>query len=211
MTPLAVAEGNRCSRGKLNLVSTQRLHRLRDGKAVRGKKTKRPTGVGHQPLSKSIRKMHIQITYPGSNNNSTFVYDGLGRNVEIVETAAGTTTSTKIFVWCGSLRCERRVGSSSITAQFFPLGETISGSSYFYSKDCPGSIREMTDGSGTIGAQYAYDPYGRSTLLQGSMASDRQFGGYYFHAPSDLCLTRTRAYASAPSVDHCSEISGAKA
>jgi RHS repeat-associated protein len=167
----------------------------------------------------------IKITYPGSGNFSTFVYDGLGRNVMIQEYVSSSLTSTKQFIWCGNERCEQRNASSTITAQFFSLGETISGTSYFYSVEGPGvkmqavrpsaqlallgrhlrafnpvsvggSVREMTNSSGTIEAQYGYDPYGRPTLLQGSLASDRQFAGYYFHAPSELCLTRTRAYSA---------------
>jgi RHS repeat-associated protein len=62
-------------------------------------------------------------------------------------------------------------------------------------KDNQGSIREMIDGSGNIVAQYSYDPYGNATKLQGSMDSDFQYAGYYFHAPSGLLLTQTRAYS----------------
>src|SRR5882762_1909303 len=53
----------------------------------------------------------IKITYPGSNNFSSFVYDGLSRNASIVETTAGSVTSTKQFVWSGVDRKEERDGS----------------------------------------------------------------------------------------------------
>jgi len=53
-----------------------------------------------------------------------------------------------------------------------------------------------TNGSGVVQDQRAYDPFGRVTHLQGVLASDRQFGGYYMHAPSGLNLTRTRAYSA---------------
>ena len=59
-----------------------------------------------------------------------------------------------------------------------------------------GSIREMIDSSGNIQAQYSYDPYGRATKLQGILASDFQYGGYYFHSPSGLSLTLHRPYSS---------------
>jgi RHS repeat-associated protein len=58
-----------------------------------------------------------------------------------------------------------------------------------------GSIREMTDDNGNIVAQYAYDPFGVPTKLQGSMDSDFQFAGYYYHASSGLYLTTNRAYS----------------
>ena len=157
----------------------------------------------------------IEVTYPGNGNNSQFVYDGWRRNVSIVETVSGSVTSTKIVCWVSSYCAEIRNASGTITAQFFSLGETISGTSYPYTSRSlglsaayarpfmqlrllrghrggfsplarSGSVREMTISSGTVQAQYGYDPYGRATLIQGSLASDQQFGGYYFHAPSGL-------------------------
>jgi RHS repeat-associated protein len=66
--------------------------------------------------------------------------------------------------------------------------------SYFYTKDHLGSIREMTDSSGTIQARYDYDPYGKVTKLAGSLDADFQYAGYYEHAASGLNLTLFRAY-----------------
>ena len=59
-----------------------------------------------------------------------------------------------------------------------------------------GSMREMTNSSGAIQDQRNYDPYGRVTQLQGTLAGHFQYGGYYMHVRSGLNLTRTRAYAS---------------
>ena len=134
----------------------------------------------------------IEIVYPGSGNNSQFVYDGKGRNVEILEYSGGSLTSTKQFIWCGNTRCEARSASGTITAQYCGLGETISGTSYFYTGDQLGSIREMTNSSGAIQDQDAYDPFGRVTQLQGSVSPDYQYAGYYLHAASGLYLTRWR-------------------
>ena len=164
----------------------------------------------------------IQINYPGTSNYSQFTYDGFGNKVKIVEVSGGTTTSTKQFVWCSSQMCEARNASGTVTAQYFAYGETISGTSYYYTRDHlgfdpnqaskfaqltlipglgnvwnpsqSGSIREMTDSSDNVQAAYSYDPYGRATQLQGSLSSDFQYAGYYNHAPSGLSLTLTRAY-----------------
>jgi RHS repeat-associated protein len=138
----------------------------------------------------------IQITYPGSGNNSQFTYDGLGHCVDIVETSGGTITSTKQFVLCASAVCEARNASGSITNQYFSLGETIGGSDYYYTRDRLESVREVTDSSGTTQGQYAYDPFGQKTKLQGSSSSDFQYAGYYFHASSGLSLTQTRLYSA---------------
>jgi RHS repeat-associated protein len=54
----------------------------------------------------------------------------------------------------------------------------------------------MVDGSGTIQARYAYDPYGRRTKVSGVMDAEFAYAGYYNHAISGLCLTYFRAYDS---------------
>jgi RHS repeat-associated protein len=122
--------------------------------------------------------------------------------------------------------CEARNSSGALLNQYCPLGETISGTNYFYTTDHlgisanivaetfsqsgmvgshptsfdpvdhSGSVREMANGSGTVQAQYAYDPYGKVTQLQGSLLSDFQYAGYYFHSPSGLNLVFRRVYSS---------------
>jgi len=140
--------------------------------------------------------VRIVVTYPGTNNYSSFTYDGLDHNVQIVETQNGSVTSTKQFVWCGKTRCEARNATGSITSQYLAYGQTIGGSDYYYTKDRLHSVRELTDSSGNVQAAYAYDPYGRMTKLQGSIDSDFQYAGYYNHAPSRLNLTRYRPFNS---------------
>ena len=136
----------------------------------------------------------VQVTYPGANNFSTLLYR-LGRaHVGIVETTSGSVTGTKNFVWSGSERCEQRDSSSSITAQFFAMGETISGTSYYWSKDHLGSVRDMTNSSGAIEDQRSYDAFGRATQIIGSLAADMQYAGYYLHARSDLSLAVFRQF-----------------
>lgn len=60
-----------------------------------------------------------------------------------------------------------------------------------------GSVRDLIDGSGNVLAQYAYDPFGKTTRLQGSQESDFRYAGYYSHSRSGLNLTMMRAYSSA--------------
>jgi RHS repeat-associated protein len=171
----------------------------------------------------------IKITYPGTNNYSTFAFDALGRNVSIVETVSGSVTSTKQFLWSADdIRpyqpCEARNSGGTITAQYFPLGQALSGTIYLYTTDhlglsdagfkpfsqlnligrahpaeCnpvahAGSMREMTNSSGVIQDQRMYDPFGRSVQLQGTLVSDFQYAAYYAHAPSGLCLSAARSY-----------------
>ena len=139
----------------------------------------------------------IKINYPGSGNYSAFTYDAYGCNVKILEYSGGSLTSTKQFVWCSRHRCEARDGSGSIVNQYFDYGAQMSGSDYCYSINNIGSIAEMTNSAGVVEAQYSYDPYGRPIKLQGSLASDFQYAGYYFHMSSGLNLPVYRAYSAA--------------
>jgi RHS repeat-associated protein len=62
-------------------------------------------------------------------------------------------------------------------------------------QDHSGSIREMTNSSGSIVYQQAYDPYGNATQLQGSGPQpDFGYQDYYVHQRSGLNLATYRAY-----------------
>jgi RHS repeat-associated protein len=136
----------------------------------------------------------ISITYPGGAS-SWFAYDGLSRRVQIVEkNSGGTVTSTKNYLWIGSEIAEERDASNTVTKRFFPQGEQQAGTNYYYTRDHLGSVREMLNSSGTIVARYSYDPYGVTTLVQGSNLATKQFGKIFLHQTSGLYLTRFRAF-----------------
>lgn len=135
------------------------------------------------------------------NNYSQYSFDGLGRNSKIVETVSGSVTSTKQFVWSTDKNrfyasCEERDGAGALTKQFFSMGQKNSSSKYFYATDKLGSVREMTDISGVVQAEYAFDPYGRSTSLLENVTPDFKYAGYYAHVRSQLNFTKFRAYSS---------------
>jgi RHS repeat-associated protein len=163
------------------------------------------TSDGTNSYSYDAENRLLQITYPGSGNNTTFTYDPLGRYVEMVESGSSPSFSnpaTMQFIWCGGQRCEARDGSGNVLAQYFAAGETQLVSStlvpYFYTKDHLSSVREMTNGSGTTELTQSYDPYGRVTQLQNAGGFYASFGyaGYYVHQRSGLNLTATRAYSA---------------
>src|SRR5207245_2017074 len=98
---------------------------------------------------------------------------------------------------CGTELCEERDSTGgTVTKRFFGHGEQISGANYFFTWDHLGSVREMTDSSGTLQARYDYDPYGRRTKVSGSLDADFAFTGHYYHSVSGLYLTLYRAYDS---------------
>ncbi|MGH9548374.1 MAG: RHS repeat domain-containing protein, partial [Terriglobales bacterium] len=136
----------------------------------------------------------IKITYQGTNNFTDFSYDPYGRNVMIVETTAGSVTSTTQFVWSGHSRRESRDGSSALISQFFPLGQIDGSTKRYYCLNHNGSITEVTDSFGAIVGQQTFDGFGRPTQLQGSYVPDFGFAEYYLHSRSGLNITFTRAY-----------------
>src|SRR5262249_36028386 len=107
----------------------------------------------------------------------------------------------KRFVWCGTRLCEERDGSGANTVKRFfdggmqaQPGAEVAAGNYFFARDHLGSIREMSDASGAIRAEYTYDPYGQRTTVSEEVVSDFGFGGYYLHAGTGLHLALYRSY-----------------
>jgi RHS repeat-associated protein len=116
--------------------------------------------------------------------------------VKIVELTGGSTTSTRQFIWDQDERSEARDGSGNVTNQFFRRGETVSGSGYYYTKDQLGSIREMTNSSGTIVWQQSFGPWGEPTTIVSVTPADFGYAGYYLHSRSGLNLAMRRTYSA---------------
>jgi len=151
------------------------------------------------PSVRGLRAGCCKCKSPADRNHTEFTYNALGQRVNIVERTgttigAGTITSTKQYA-----ANEELDGTGTVTKKYFAQGEQriVSGvtTSYFYTRDHLGSIREMiaSDGS-TISCRYSYDPYGRQTKVSGSIDCDFGFTGYYVHATSGLYLSATRPY-----------------
>ncbi|PYI90598.1 MAG: hypothetical protein DME97_16815 [Verrucomicrobia bacterium] len=96
----------------------------------------------------------VAINYTGNDNRTEFTYDGLSHRKKIVEKTGSTVTSTKQFVWIGNRIAEERDGNNVVTRRYFANGEERIGGTgtdvYYYAKDHLGSIRELTDGAGSV-------------------------------------------------------------
>jgi RHS repeat-associated protein len=137
------------------------------------------------------RLVAIQRT---ATNRTEFAYDGMSRRTKISEINSGVTNTVRLL-WCGAEICEERDSSGgTVNKKYLAQGVQVSTNAYFYTRDHLGSIREMTDNSGTIRARYDYDPYGRRTKLSGDLEADLGFTGHYYHSPSGLHLAWYRAY-----------------
>jgi len=140
------------------------------------------------------RSKLIGITYPGTGNNSQFLCDGMGRQVQIVETRANAVIATKQFLRYNSAMLEERDATGTTTKKFFAGGQVIGSTVYFYDLDHLGSIRELTDISADTQSIYYYDAFGQQSKI-GTVDSDFQFTGYYIHLPSALNMSAFRMYS----------------
>ena len=154
------------------------------------------TSDGTNNYSWDAENRLIQVTYPGLGNSSKFSYDPLGGLVRIVETMGGAVTSTKNFIRTTKHVLEERDAINAVQKRFFAQGQTNGAVNFFYTFDHLGSVRDVTDSSGIILAHYEYDMYGNALRTVGSVHSDFQYAGYYFHAPSGLSLSLTRPYSA---------------
>ncbi len=155
------------------------------------------TSDGTNSFSWDAENRLIQITFPGTGNNSSFLYDALGDRVRIIETRNSSVLTTQQFIFCGLTACEERDISGSLTKEFFSFGQTVGGttSKYFYWFTHRGDVCTVTDSGGDNVSEIAYDPYGRVRLMSGSFTPDFAFASMYFHAPSGLNLTKFRAFS----------------
>lgn len=135
------------------------------------------------------------------NHRTEFSYDGYGRRIRIVEKDNGVTTDARRYIWAGMQLCEERddtggtvlkryssYGVSSEAASDLPTGH------YFFALDHLSSVREMNDVSGTLRAQYTYNPYGLRLRLGGDLEAGFGFAGNFMHQPSGLLLSVFREY-----------------
>lgn len=126
-----------------------------------------------------------------------FTYNGASDRTRIVEKDGAVVLSDRRYLWCGLKPCEERDGAgTSVIRRFVALGVQEAGpTSFTYTLDHLGSIREMSDASGTLRARYEYDAYGRQTKLTGDRDAAFGFTGHLTHGLSAMTLAKYRGYA----------------
>ena len=132
-----------------------------------------------------------------ANNTSNFTYDGLGRLVRVVDMDNGSVVADHSYLWCGVVRClahDNTQSGSPVSAQYFPQGVIANGTPYYYVRDNLSSVRQLITTSGSVAAQYDYDPYGNPTTVSGTLVSDIGYAGYFYHPASRLNFALFRAY-----------------
>jgi RHS repeat-associated protein len=128
----------------------------------------------------------------------TWAYDAFSRRVKQHDTAPAGPEIVRDLIWEGLSIIESRDQATGEIRRYYGNGEerelAATITRLHYTTDHLGSIRELTDATGTIRARYDYDPYGNVTKLSGDLDSDFGFTGHYYHAASGLHLAPYRGY-----------------
>ena len=150
------------------------------------------TSDGTRTFEWNARNQLITINWGAERSELT--YDGLGRRVRVVEKTNSATVTDTHLVWCGEEICEERAADGvTVLKRIFAHGEQIAGTPVFVTRDLLGNPRDATDASGTLLARYAFDPWGRRTLVTGADVTDIGFAGQRMHR-SGLSLATFRVY-----------------
>jgi RHS repeat-associated protein len=156
-----------------------------------------PTSLGGNTYTWDGANRIVSFPNAAAHTTSSFTYDGLGRIVRIVDNRSGTVIGDHSYFWCGTVRClahDNRQSGSPVSAQYFQQGVITGGTPYYYAKDELGSVKQLVSTSGTVAAQYTYDPYGNRSVVSGSLVADIGYAGYFYHANSGLEFALNRAY-----------------
>jgi RHS repeat-associated protein len=136
----------------------------------------------------------IEISYlnpPGKRTQ--FVYDGLGRRREIDRLpAAGASTISLKYIWCGARLCQTRDQSYAVQRSYFAEGEykADAESGIFYGLDQVGSVRRAFESSSSA-PSYDNDPWGVDMTDSGRLTD---FGFAQLFEGDDILLANYRAY-----------------
>jgi RHS repeat-associated protein len=136
------------------------------------------------------------LTFKVAQSSGNETYQRLRANLR-----SPPVQTVKTFVWSRNTIAEQRDATgATVTKRFFSEGEQRIGGSdagkYYYTRDHLASVREVTGTGGTLQGQYDYDAWGNSVVVKGKMQVDFGFTGHYFHQPSGLNLSMSRAYSA---------------
>jgi YD repeat-containing protein len=139
--------------------------------------------------------------------NATFGYNNAGQLTNLngsSQTYTGTGVSQRIGAGSNSYQYEagglknQTVSGTGTDFTTLPdgsiIGETFSGSTFYYLSDGLGSVAALTDASGNIADQYAYDPLGNVTSTSGSVSNPFTFQGGIYDSVNKLYYTGSGYY-----------------
>jgi len=139
------------------------------------------------------------VSLPGSTS-LTFAYDGDGNRLSKSVTSGNTTESTW-YVWDvngGLPQVLTETNGQDPALSLYGLQRISTtdpfGRQIYYQYDGLGSVRDLSDGSGTTVTTYSYDAFGEPDLTMGSADNDFLFTGEQMDAETGLIYLRARYY-----------------
>lgn len=156
-------------------------------------------------MQSRLKKIHWDAT-----KTTEFRYNALGQRSERIERTGTTETAHFYYLYDGIRLLARYNGgtaAANIDRHYLGHGEQrkIGGvwTTYYYTRDHLGSIREVVQANGTLAARYDYDPYGRRTAQYEATGytggCDLGFTGHItvnnpIAGQTELVMTAYRAY-----------------
>jgi RHS repeat-associated protein len=151
------------------------------------------TADGTRTFEWDARNQLLAVTV--GTHRSEFAYDGLQRRVREVEKENNVVQSDIRVLWCGGEICEERAADgSTVTRRSFDFGQQMNDVAHYFTVDHLGSVREVVDDSAALLARYAFDPWGRRTLVSGSDITGVGYTGHRWESSGSLSLTLYRGY-----------------
>jgi RHS repeat-associated protein len=135
------------------------------------------TGDGTRTFEWDARNQLVAVIV--GTQRTEFTYDGLQQRVRVVDKENGIVQSDTKVVWCDEQICEERAADGvTVTRRAFSQGEQIGIIARFFATDHLRSVTEVTDGSATLLARYAFDPWGRQTVTAGTDVTTVGYTGH---------------------------------
>jgi RHS repeat-associated protein len=126
---------------------------------------------------------------------SEFMYDGLQRRVRLVEQENSVVQSDTKVVWCGKEECEERAADgATVTRRIWGHGEYAAGAARFFAADHVGSVTDVTDGAGAALVRYAFDVWGRRTVVTGTDVTGVGYTSHRWQETGRAWVALYRAY-----------------
>jgi len=135
-------------------------------------------------------------SFSGNGLNIDYTYDASGRRTKQV--VNGTAIN---YTYSGDLLMRQSDGVNTLDFQYDASGNAAgfvyNNTVYYYLRNLQGDVVAITDASGNVVAEYAYDAYGNITNSSGVMASINpiRYRGYYQDPHTGWYFLQTRYYS----------------
>jgi RHS repeat-associated protein len=123
-----------------------------------------------------------------------FSYNGLGVRVRTAVLQNGTLLTAKNTIWCDRIVCEQRDTAGQATRREYSRSATLPSGVRLFAEDHLGSRTDALDGGGALVGRFAFDPWGRRSIVVGNDEEPEGFTGHEWAPVADLTETAFRVF-----------------